>query len=81
MNKLASFFTELMRKYCLLYTSSEFPQVWVSGLAADQRSSAFRGGTLRWERSSSVVADTSLQYRGTHGGIEHTCLLYTSRCV
>ncbi|WP_232626000.1 TonB-dependent siderophore receptor [Achromobacter deleyi] len=56
------------------HSNSEFPGVWVSGLAADQRTSAFRGGFLRWERSSSVVADTSLQYRGTHGGIEHTIL-------
>ena len=34
----------------------------------------YKRQTLRWERSSSVVADTSLQYRGTHGGIEHTVL-------
>jgi iron complex outermembrane receptor protein len=57
------------------HANSDFPQVWVSGLAADQRSSAFRGGTLRWERSSSLVADTSLQYQATVGGVQHTALV------
>ncbi|MBB1650689.1 MAG: TonB-dependent siderophore receptor [Delftia acidovorans] len=57
------------------HANSDFPQVWVSGLAADQRTSAFRGGTLRWERSSSLVADTSLQYQAKHGNIEHTVLV------
>ncbi|GKS83152.1 TonB-dependent siderophore receptor [Acidovorax sp. SUPP1855] len=57
------------------HSNSDFPQVWVSGLAADQRTSAFRGGTLRWERSSSLVADTSLQYQAKHGNVEHTVLV------
>ncbi|UJB65676.1 TonB-dependent siderophore receptor [Acidovorax sp. YS12] len=56
------------------HANSDFPLVWVSGLADDQRTSAYRGGALRWERSSALVADTSLQYRGTHGGVQHTVL-------
>ncbi|CAB3645358.1 TonB-dependent siderophore receptor [Achromobacter pestifer] len=57
------------------HSNSDFPQVWVSGLAADQRTSAYRGGTLRWERSSAIVADTSLQYRASHGSVQHTMLV------
>ncbi|WP_084651312.1 TonB-dependent siderophore receptor [Ottowia thiooxydans] len=57
------------------HSNSDFPQVWVSGLASDQRTSAYRGGTLRWERSSSIVADTSLQYQATHGSVQHTVLV------
>ncbi len=56
------------------HSRSTFPQVWVSGIAPDLRTSAFRGGTLRWERSSSIVADTSLQVHATHGNVEHTLL-------
>lgn len=56
------------------HSTSDFPQVWVSGLAADQRTSAFRGGTLRWERSSSVVSDTSLEYKLDHGDVKQTLL-------
>ena len=41
-------------------------------LQADQRHTADRGAMPRWDRSSAVVTDTSLQY---------DCLLYTSRCV
>lgn len=57
------------------HSTSDFPQVWVSGLAADQRTTAFRGGTLRWERSSSVVSDTSLEYQLNHGNVKQTLLL------
>ena len=57
------------------HASSDFPQVWVSGLAADGRSAAYRGGTLRWERSSSLVSDTSLQYQVDHGQVRHTVLV------
>ncbi|OZI71650.1 TonB-dependent siderophore receptor [Bordetella genomosp. 12] len=56
------------------HSRSDFPQVWVSGLAADQRTSAYRGGTLRWERSSAIVADTSVQIRASHGAVDHTLL-------
>jgi iron complex outermembrane receptor protein len=56
------------------HSDSDFPQVWVSGLAADQRTTAARGGTLRWERSSSLESDTSLQYQARQGAVEHTVL-------
>jgi iron complex outermembrane receptor protein len=56
------------------HSTSDFPQVWASDLAADQRTTAYRGGTLRWERSSSLVADTSLEYKLNHGDVKQTLL-------
>ena len=56
-------------------SKSDFPQVWVSGLAEDGRSSAYRGGTLRWERSSALVGDNNLQYQARHGNVQHTALI------
>ncbi len=57
------------------HAKTNFPQVWTSDLAADQRTSDSRGGTLRWDRASSLVADTSVQYQGTHGNVQHTALI------
>ncbi|MGE7084175.1 TonB-dependent siderophore receptor [Achromobacter xylosoxidans] len=43
-------------------------------LQADQRHTADRGAMPRWDRSSAVVADTSLQYDATTGPLRHTLL-------
>lgn len=43
-------------------------------LQADQRHTADRGAMPRWDRSSAVVADTSLQYDLDTGPLHHTWL-------
>lgn len=72
-----AFSEQLKLNHSLRYfrSRSDFPQVWVSGVGDDGRSTAYRGGSLRWERSSSLVADTSLQYHASHGAVQHTAVI------
>ncbi|ODU61519.1 MAG: TonB-dependent receptor [Comamonadaceae bacterium SCN 68-20] len=47
--------------------------IW--GLASDQRTTLDRDAQDRWDRSSATNIDTSLQYQGTHGSVQHTALI------
>lgn len=47
--------------------------IW--GLAADQRFTNNRGAQDRRDRSTATTVDTSLQYQGTHGKVQHTALI------
>jgi iron complex outermembrane receptor protein len=53
---------------------NEYASIWISGLAADQRTTAFRGVAPRWDRSSAIVSDTSLEYLARTGSVRHTVL-------
>ncbi len=53
---------------------NEYRSVWISGLQDDGRTTAYRGAAPRWDRSSNVVSDTSLQYQLRTGPVEHTFL-------
>ena len=54
---------------------NEYASIWISGLAADQRTTAYRGVAPRWDRSSAVVSDTSLEYQAETGSVRHTMLV------
>ncbi|HVR53536.1 MAG TPA: TonB-dependent siderophore receptor [Pseudorhodoferax sp.] len=54
---------------------NQYASVWISGLMDDQRTTAFRGVAPRWDRSSAVVSDTSLQYAAQTGPVRHTLLV------
>jgi iron complex outermembrane receptor protein len=56
------------------HAQNEYDYTWGWGLSSDQRSTAFRGAQDRWDRSSAIVTDTSLQYQVTHGLFQHTML-------
>ncbi len=57
------------------HAQNEYNYTWGWGLSSDQRSTASRGAQDRWDRSSAVVTDSSLQYQATHGLFQHTALL------
>lgn len=57
-----------------MHASNEYRSVWISGLQDDGRTTAYRGAAPRWDRSSGVVSDTSLQYQLRTGPVEHTFL-------
>jgi iron complex outermembrane receptor protein len=57
------------------HAENAYNYTWGWGLSADQRSTAARGASERWDRSSAVVSDTSLQYRVRHGAVQHTALV------
>jgi iron complex outermembrane receptor protein len=58
-----------------LKADNEYASVWIYGLDTDQRTTAFRGAAPRWDRSSAVVTDTSLQYQAATGAVQHTALV------
>ncbi|MBR8653556.1 TonB-dependent siderophore receptor [Achromobacter sp. Marseille-Q0513] len=53
---------------------NEYRSIWISGLQDDGRTTEYRGAAPRWDRSSGVVSDTSLQYLVSTGPVEHTLL-------
>jgi iron complex outermembrane recepter protein len=57
------------------HAQNEYNYTWGWGLSSDQRSTASRGAQDRWDRSSAVVTDSSLQYQATHGLFQHTALV------
>jgi len=57
------------------HAQNEYNYTWGWGLSSDQRSTAYRGAQDRWDRSSAVVTDTSMQYQATHGLFQHTALV------
>ncbi len=57
------------------HAQNEFDYTWGWGLSSDQRSTADRGAQDRWDRSSAVVTDTTLQYQVKQGAIQHTALV------
>jgi iron complex outermembrane receptor protein len=57
------------------HAQNEYNYTWGWGLSSDQRSTAWRGAQDRWDRSSAVVTDSSLQYLATHGLFQHTALI------
>lgn len=57
------------------HAQNKYDYTWGWGLSSDQRSTADRGAQDRWDRSSDVVTDTSLQYRATQGAVQHTALV------
>lgn len=57
------------------HAQNDYRNTWGWGLSDDLRSTADRGAQDRWDRSSSAVIDTSVQYRTTTGSVEHTALV------
>ena len=57
------------------HAQNEYNYAWGWGLSSDERSTAFRGAQDRWDRSSAVVTDTSLQYQAAQGAVQHTVLV------
>lgn len=57
------------------HAQNEYNYTWGWGLSSDQRSTAWRGAQDRWDRSSAVVTDSSLQYQTSHGIFQHTALV------
>lgn len=57
------------------HAQNEYNYVWGWGLSSDQRSTAYRGAQDRWDRSSAIATDSSLQYQATHGLFQHTALI------
>lgn len=57
------------------HAENEYNYTWGWGLAANQRTTQFRGVNQRVDASSSVISDTSLQYQATHGNVQHTALV------
>lgn len=57
------------------HAQNDYRAAWGWGLSEDLRSTASRGAQERRDRSSSVAADTSLQYRARFDAIEHTTLI------
>ncbi|QEI09289.1 TonB-dependent siderophore receptor [Pigmentiphaga aceris] len=62
----------------LRYTrmDNDFPyvEIW-GGVSDDQRRTGMRWATLRQDNSSSIVSDTSVEYRVTQGPVKHTVLV------
>ncbi|BAL96393.1 ferrichrome-iron receptor FhuA [Rubrivivax gelatinosus IL144] len=53
----------------------DMPSVWISGLEADGRTTAYRGAQDREDRSRALMSDTSLQSTWRSGSVEHTALV------
>ena len=72
-----AFSDQLKLRNSLRYFHSDnaYNYTWGWGLSSDQRSTAFRGANERWDRSSSVTSDTSLQFQATYGLVRHTALV------
>ncbi|MFN3988097.1 MAG: TonB-dependent siderophore receptor [Rhodocyclaceae bacterium] len=72
-----AFNDQLQLRHSLRYFNAEntYDSIWTWGLDTDQRATLFRGAQDREDRSAAVVADTSLQYNWTTGGIAHTSLI------
>ncbi len=56
------------------HARNEYNYTWGWSLSEDQRSTLYRGAQDRWDRSSAVTSDTSLQYQARHGVVQHTVL-------
>lgn len=71
-----AFDDQLKLRHSLRYLRAfnTYDTAWISELAADQRTTQYRGAQDRNDRSSAVVADTSLQYNWSMGNIAHTTL-------
>jgi TonB-dependent siderophore receptor len=52
----------------------DFPAIGISGLAADNRTTAWRGATDRKNRSTGFTTDTSMEFEWRTGPIAHTSL-------
>jgi iron complex outermembrane receptor protein len=59
-------------RYFKMDAENAYTSIWQ--LAADQRTTASRAFLPRWDSSSAVVMDTSLQYEAQWGGVQHTLL-------
>ncbi|MFT3812852.1 MAG: TonB-dependent siderophore receptor [Acidovorax sp.] len=57
------------------HSNNNYPNIWIWGLAADQRTTSYRGGQDRLDTSRAVASDTSLQYQVKTGAIEHTAIV------
>jgi len=57
-----------------IHADIRYRSVFVSGLASDQRTSRYRGTLSRWDDSSGLTSDTSLEYQGVTGPVKHTLL-------
>ena len=57
------------------HAQNEFNYTSGWGLSSGQRSTTSRSAQDRWDRSSAVVTDSSLQYQATHGLFQHTALI------
>ncbi|WP_043817554.1 TonB-dependent siderophore receptor, partial [Rubrivivax gelatinosus] len=53
----------------------DMPSIWISGLEADGRTTAYRGAQDREDRARALMSDTSLQAKWRSGSVEHTALV------
>lgn len=71
-----AFSEQLKLRHSLRHYRAEnvYNNAWIWGLERDLRTTAFRGGQDRQDRSSATTMDTSLQYQTSHGNVQHTLL-------
>ncbi|MDQ8023671.1 MAG: TonB-dependent siderophore receptor [Moraxellaceae bacterium] len=71
------FSSSLQLRHSLRYmnANNDFPSVWIAGLEADQRTTAFRGAQDREDRTQTITTDVSLQYKWGSSGLTHTSLV------
>jgi iron complex outermembrane receptor protein len=71
-----SFNDQLLLRHSLRHYKSDndFDYLFISGVSANQRTTAFRGALARFDRSSAVTSDTSLQAKWGSAEFAHTTL-------